>query len=144
MRVQTKILLVLLLVGILASQFAFAQEATPNKGLVSCGGTTQPACQLGDLVILIIRVINWFLGMSWILALFFIFWGSYNIAAAAGNEEKMKAGKTDFRNGIIGFFLIMAAFLLVDFTLIVFSGYTLDQEKTNCIYQFIPGLRCKP
>lgn len=136
MKPKKKFFAVVLLALLLTTQLAYAQPATPSKGIVSCGGHGQADCQLPDLVILIVRVINFFLGVSWIIALFFIFWGAYNLITAAGNDEKIKAGKTDFRNGVIGFFIVMIAFVLIDYVLVVFGGYRLNE-----IYKFIPGFR---
>lgn len=90
-------------------------------------------------MLIAIRLINLFLGLSWILALFFIFWGAYNLAASAGNEEKIKAAKADFKNGVIGFFLIMGAFLLVNYALVAFGGYSFFPNDPNSIYKFLPG-----
>src|SRR3989344_672364 len=105
MKSKLKIIIAAIVLFFLTSSVASAAIVTCGQMPQAPGATVDP-CTLTDLVIIVMRITNFFLGISWILALFFIFWGGYNLASSAGNEEKMKNAKADFRNGVIGFFII--------------------------------------
>ena len=116
---------------LLVAHFSYAQ-------IVTCGHSTSAGtneCQLQDLVITLIKIINTLIGLSWLLAVFFVFWGAWGMVNSAGNPEKLKEGKSTFTNAIIGFFLIMISFLLINFVVSVFTGKQFDLDT---IRSFIP------
>ena len=45
---------------------------------------------------------------------------------AGGNEEELTKAKATFSNAVIGFFLVMAAFLLLNWVLSVLTGQPLN------------------
>lgn len=57
---------------------------------------------------------------------------------SSGNEEKITAAKTSFKNAIIGFFLILLSFLIVNVVVSLFGGYSFDPSSNNSIYKFLP------
>lgn len=127
-------LLVLVLLGLTVFSLVSAQ------GIVPCGRSDQIGpdgqvieCELPNLILLLVRVINFFLGVSWLVAMFFMFWGSYNMVSAWGNEEKLTVAKTTFKNAVIGFFLILVSYLLVNFVVLALSGekWTLNFNPTE-------------
>ncbi len=113
-----------------------------SAAIVNCGlsGTTTP-CTLPHLVELVARLINTLIGLSWLVAVFFVFWSGYNMATAYGNQEKLTTAKSSFKDAIIGFFLIMVAFLLVNFVAVVLGGYSLNYNDQNSIFKLLPYLR---
>src|SRR5207244_912937 len=109
---KLKILLVCLLLGLTVANFASA-------ALVTCGGYTeagekQTACTVKDILFTIERIINFLLAWAWLVSIAFILWGAYNMVTSAGNEEAIADGKLTFKNAVVGFFLVMAAFLLIN------------------------------
>jgi hypothetical protein len=118
-------LLPLILVGIFLAQTSQAQ-------LITCGRTGNE-CELKDLVVVFARLINLLLGLSWIVAIFFVFMGGWEMINSSGNEEKIKAGKTTFTNAIIGFFLILASFLIVNAVISIATG-----SNFRTFIQFLP------
>lgn len=112
---KLKIIIVLALVLIPV----FAQAA-----LVNCGGTkaNPNQCTISGLIFLIIRLINLLFSFAGIVALALVFWGGWTMMTAGGNEEKIKAGKQTLTNAMVGLFLIMAAYVLIDFVIITLSG----------------------
>jgi hypothetical protein len=122
----------------LVSLYLLALAHFSSAQLVTCGhssaaGTNE--CQLQDLVITLIKIINTLMGLSWLVAVFFVFWGGWGMVNSAGNPEKLKEGKSTFTNAIIGFFLIMVSFLLVNFVVSAFTGKQFDLDT---IRSFIP------
>ncbi|OGE81783.1 MAG: hypothetical protein A3E98_01530 [Candidatus Doudnabacteria bacterium RIFCSPHIGHO2_12_FULL_48_11] len=121
----------LVLLGLTVFSFVAAQGET---GLVPCGQRgSNNECTLPHLVVLTMRVINFFVGISWIVAMFFMFWGSYGMVAAYGNQEKLTEAKGTFKDAVIGFFLIIIAFLLINFTVLAMTG-----KNFNQIMEFLP------
>ncbi|MBI2355937.1 MAG: hypothetical protein HYV13_01870 [Candidatus Doudnabacteria bacterium] len=137
-KIKPKLKILIAAVVLFSLTASLAQAALVTCGRRGAGTDSQP-CELTGIVLIAVRLINLFLGISWLIALFFIFWGGYNLATSAGNEEKMKAARADFKNGVIGFFIIMMAFLLVDYLLHAFGGYSFSPGADNSIYEFLPG-----
>ena len=125
-RPKAKILVVCLLLGLTFASVSYA-------ALVNCGRASQlPAnfnslsqvektaalkanqCKPSDLIFLIERIINFLLAWAWLVAIFYVMWAGYNMITAGGNSEAIDSAKTTFRNAIIGFFLIMGAYLLIN------------------------------
>ncbi|MDP4001383.1 MAG: pilin [bacterium] len=117
----------------------FFLSSVSQAALVDCGrsGTDNP-CELKDMILILIRVINILIGLSWLVAIWFVFWAGFNMIDSSGNEEKITAAKTSFKNAIIGFFLIMLSFLIVNVVVSMFGGYSLDPSSNNSIYKFLP------
>lgn len=103
-----------------------------GQGLVNCAGG-RDGCTIPDLIRTAIRVINFFVGASWLVAVFFVFWGAFGLATSYGNPEKIESGKKTIQNAIVGFFLIMIAFILINWLVMVLGGYTIQD-----MLQFFP------
>lgn len=110
-----------------------------SAALVNCGGTGQSPCEIKDIVWLIARIINFLLASAWFIALFMILWSAFTLLGASGNEEEVTAGKETLRHAIIGFFLIMIAYLLINwllFALIGGKGTSVSNENGAFDYIF--------
>ena len=124
MKQKVKIIIYILLP--LMTVFNIAHAA---GGLVGCTDN----CQLGDLVLVVIRLINFLLSLAGFVAMIFIVWAGWNMIQTRGNEEKIATAKATFSDAIIGFFLVLVAFVLVDAIIGILGGFTLKQ-----IFDFIP------
>ncbi len=116
---------ILVLSLIFVGQFAHA-------AFVTCGGrnadgTLQPACEISDLIFLVIRVINYLFGFAGLVAMGFIVWAGYGMVTAGGNEEKIAGAKTALSHAIIGFFLVLLAFVLIDAIVSLLGGFSLKE-----------------
>jgi hypothetical protein len=111
---------VLLFVGFLLFGLTVANLASAD--LVNCGGPGETACTVTDLIFLIERIINFLLAWAWLFSLFFILWASYNMIAAGGNSEALDSAKSTLSHALIGFFLIMAGYLLINFIVGLLTG----------------------
>ena len=112
--------------------FIFLFTVTPlvqaqQAGLVQCGNTGQVDCKIGDLVLVVLRLINLLFFLASFVAMIFIVWAAWSMITAGGNEEKITKAKTVFSEAIVGFFLVMVAFVLVDAFSVILSGFTLKQ-----------------
>lgn len=117
MKQKGKIIAVVLLSLLMLVQVAKAQ----GGGLVGCVND----CTLKQLVDVVIRVINYLLSLAGFVAMIFIVWSGWGMVNSGGNEEKITAAKASFSNAIIGFFLILAAYVLLDAIINVLTGGSL-------------------
>lgn len=90
--------------------------------LVTCGGPTQPPCQISNLIETIVRIINFLLAWAWLIAIFFVAWAAYGFISSTGNEEAITKAKGTFSNAITGFFLIMAMYILINWFAAALTG----------------------
>ncbi|MEO8065890.1 MAG: hypothetical protein ABI643_03515 [Candidatus Doudnabacteria bacterium] len=104
------------ILGLIFFNFAYAQQ------LVTCGGSKQPACQITDLIFLIERITNFLLSWAWLVSILFILWGAWEMINSGGNEEAVSKGKDIFKHAIIGFFLILTAYLFVNLIVSIITG----------------------
>lgn len=120
----------------------FAAEQPPiqdhdKTGLVKCGQSApgSKACTLVDLILTVGRIINFLLSWAWLVAVIFIVWAGWDLISAGGNEEGITKGKTALSNAIIGFFLIMVSFVLLNFIISILTGDN-TFTTTNLIKSF--------
>src|SRR5258708_208318 len=120
MRFKAKIFVVCLLLGLTFANLAAA--ALVNCGGYNPDGTAQTACEIKDLVFLIERIINFLLAWAWLVSIFYVMWAGYNMIFSGGNSEAIISAKTIFRNAIIGFFIIMGSYLLINWVVSLLTG----------------------
>lgn len=82
--------------------------------LVPCGGTEQSPCQFKDLVILIVRLINYLMTVAAIVAMYHILLSGWNLITAMGNSEKVKNSREGITQAIVGFAIVVLAFVFVN------------------------------
>lgn len=78
----------------------------------------------GDLIQIIGRLINIFLGLLGVIFLVLMLYAGYMWMTSAGDPEKVKKAQTTIRNAIIGLVIIASAFAIVNFVLNALSGAT--------------------
>ena len=124
---KKQVLILLVVVGVMLAPVVFAQQE--GRGLVGCTND----CTIKDFVLLVFRLINFLLSMASMVAMLFIIWGGWGMVTAGGNEEKITAAKSVFSHAVIGFFLIMVAFILLDAIVLILGPYSLKE-----LLNFIP------
>ncbi len=102
--------------------FAASKVSAQARGLVGCGGTGPTECKIGDLFLVVIALINYLLSLAGFVAMVFIVWAGWSMVVAGGNEEKIEGAKAAFSDAIIGFFLLLIAYLLIDAIINILSG----------------------
>lgn len=95
-----------------------------DAAIVNCGGTSNHsnACTIGDLIDTVVAIINLLLSWAWLVSMLFIIWGGWQMVSSGGNDEQIAAGKTIFSQALIGFFLIMVSYVLINFVVSILSG----------------------
>lgn len=104
-------------------------SAGADGGLIGC----RDNCTMGDLVLVVVRIINLLLSLASLVSMVFMVWAGWNMIIAGGNEEVIAQAKTTFSNAIIGFFLIVVAFVLIEAITQILGGFTLQE-----LFDFIP------
>lgn len=94
----------------LAPLAARAQEGL--TGVPSPTGTAQ-----GELPEVILRILNYVLGIVGIVALAYLVYGGFMYITSAGNEDKIETAKGIITNAIIGIIVIGVAAVLVNFVI---------------------------
>src|SRR3989338_6033179 len=71
-------------------------------------------CQLGHLFVLIIRTINYLISMAALVAMYFIVTAGFGMVTALGNAEKIQSSKESISHAVIGFAIVILAFVFVN------------------------------
>ena len=112
----------------------FAASTAGDRGLVGCGTSTGTECtSISQLVVVVIRIIDYLFSFASMVALVFIVWAGYQMVTAGGNEEKIATAKTSLSDAVIGFFLIMISFVLLNAIVLILGKYSLKD-----LYNFLP------
>lgn len=115
-------LVLLVVLSLVVGYTAFAQEPGPDPsvgGLVKCGrevdedGALENPCDWPDLIATAQNLVNWLVYISAFVAAVMITYAGYLYVTSAGNEEQVKKAHQVFRQVVIGFILVLAAWLIV-------------------------------
>ena len=108
--------------------FVFAQ------GLVPCSG---PDCQACDLVKLGNNVISFLISIAAIIGAIMFAVAGFKMVISAGNESEVSAAKELMTNVVIGFVILLAAWLIVDTVMKTFVGDKLGRpwQTIQCVDQ---------
>ncbi len=86
----------------------FAQQI--NVGGYSIEGPLQGINTLGDLVNKIVELL---IPLAGIILFLVLIWGGYDFLMSQGNPEKIKSAQAKITTGIIGFVLLILAYVIV-------------------------------
>lgn len=96
---------------------AFSPLVVNAAGLVPCGGyntdSTRP-CNVLDIFILVAKLTNFLIGISGVYAAYVIINNSFWMIMSMGNEEAITKTKEGMTNAVIGFVLVLMAYMLVN------------------------------
>jgi len=118
-----------LLIFVLSTPPKVAAQTNEDFGV----GEIQNQTQLGgdNLITIISRIINVFLGLLGIIALVLIIYGGYKWMTAGGNEEQITEAKRILINATIGLAIILSSFAISNFVLNQFSEATQQTPTTG-------------
>jgi len=94
---------------------AFAPLFAFSAGLVPCDG---PDCNIGSFVSAISNGIDWVIKIAGSIAALAFAWAGVKYLTAGGDPSKIKQSHQIFWSVIVGFVIIMAAWLIVKFILV--------------------------
>jgi hypothetical protein len=110
-----------------AKSQANALQDTASKGLVQCGNddnikneslTKQNPptgkCTLYDAFNTFIRIINALMLLAAVYAVIRIVMAGFMMVISGGNEERLSAGKTGLTNALLGFIIVLIAYLVIN------------------------------
>ena len=126
----------LLLIGAMLA----APLATQAFSLVPCGSSEYPEpCQFRHLIILIIRLTNYLISTAAIVAMYHILLSGFNLITALGDPEKIKKNKLGITHAVVGFAIVILAFVFVN---LLVNGIFGDPNaprnwwSPECLYRF--------
>ncbi len=139
-----KILVGIVLVSLLTLNLPFPVAAA----FVPCGTKANPQqCAFKDLIALIARVINYLMATAAIVAMYYILLSAWNLITALGNEEKIKKAKTGINNAVVGFGMVVLAFVFVNLLVNgIFgkTGATRQWWEAACVFDITQGCPLSP
>jgi hypothetical protein len=113
-----------LFIAVLLATLLFSMSApylASARGLVPCGGykdasgvTREAPCTFTDIFVLIAEATDWLIGMAGVYAVFKIIDGGFWLVVSMGNEETITQRKEEVTDAVLGFVLVMLAFMLVN------------------------------
>ncbi|MBI4089833.1 MAG: peptidoglycan-binding protein [Candidatus Kerfeldbacteria bacterium] len=105
--------------------------------------TVDQACGFNDFVQLFINLANWGLAILAIIATFFFIWGGFGLLTSAGNQEKIKAGKSTLWGATFGIVIVLGSWLVINLVVstLTGTGSTLFARYSNYARPFY-GQKC--
>lgn len=117
--------------------FCLLIPAVSQAGLIPCGGTGQPMCNLCYLIVGIQGLINYGLQIMIYVALVMLVIAGVVYIISSGNTGMMDTAKGLLKNVLIGFSIILLAWLIVTTTMWVIGAKTkLGIERANSWHEF--------
>jgi len=115
---------ILLLTAILLTTVFFSVPFYSHaRGLVPCGGYKDAAgtqredpCNVCDMFSIVAIVTNWLIAAAGVYAVFQIVNAGFWLVISMGNEENIKKWRGALSNAVIGFVLVMIAYILINTT----------------------------
>lgn len=96
--------------------FPFVSDA----GLVPCGGAGQDMCQTCHFIELGNNVLQWFIGVMASVCALVVAVAGFKMVTAGGNTGAIESAKGMITNVIVGFVILLAAWLIVDTVIKIF------------------------
>lgn len=111
-----------------------------DKGLVTCGGLN---CNVCEVLKTASQLFNWLLSISGAVAIVFLVIGGFVYLGAQGNRDKMRRAKDLVVKALVGFGIILLAWLVVQSFLKVFgakgeSWWSIQCEVPVTVSSFMP------
>ena len=103
-----------IIIVICLALFVAAPHFVSAAGLVPCGSNGQNPCTLTDIFVLVAQVTNWLIAIAGVYAVFKLIQAGFWLTLSMGNEESITKNKSQIQETIIGFVLIMMAFMFVN------------------------------
>lgn len=99
------------LISVLLSLFLFLPMSVDAQGLVNCSG---PDCDFCSAMNMANNIINWLIGILAVVAVLVFVVAGFRLVTSAGNPEAMSFFKARLLYIVIGFTLVLTAWLIVD------------------------------
>jgi hypothetical protein len=109
-------------------------------GLVPCGGTGEPTCNSCHVVSLVDSVISWLVLILGTIAAIVIVYAGAKLVTSGGNQRAMEDAKSMITNIIIGYIIVLAGWLIIDFVMksLIDEGEFGVWNEVECTTQQVP------
>ncbi len=87
-----------------------------------CPENTGIRCNEGNIGDIFVLVINWALGIAFIIAVIMLIVGGFRYLISAGNEDSAKKGRATIFNALIGIVIIVLSYVVVQIVYRFVSG----------------------
>lgn len=101
--------------AILTAVLLLTPALTMAAGLVPCGGPGEPVCQACYAVDMLNGVLDWLVGILAVVFALIVVTAGFNLVTSAGNTAAKAKAKSMITNAFIGFVIVLAAWLLIDY-----------------------------
>jgi len=125
--VAAAVLLVGLLLPVSVAQAQIIPDCNPLPG--QSGSGQQEPCGVKHILQLLINIYNVLLGLAAIVALLFIIWGAVRMfiwSVIEEPESELTAAKRTVTRAVVGFVLVLLAYLMVNTLVVVLGGGSLN------------------
>jgi len=89
-------------------------QTTPQTSFVDFAGCTGPDCSACNVVNIANGMIKWIIGMTFLLFGALLAIAGVRLVTSGGNPSALSDAKDKFTNAIIGFLIILSAWLIID------------------------------
>ena len=113
--VSLEVMKKILSLAFLSCILLIAPMMTLARGLVPCGGPGEEPCQTCHVVSLTQNVIGWLVAILSVIAAIVIVYAGIKLVTSGGNQSAMESAKSMISNVIIGYIIVLAGWLLIDF-----------------------------
>ncbi len=83
-------------------------------GLVPCGGPSEPSCGTCEVIAMGNTLITSLIGVLFVVFAIIVVYAGMGLVTSGGNPAAKTAAKSKLTNALIGFIIVLAAWLLVD------------------------------
>lgn len=149
---RKSIILLVILCNIAVVLLPSAVSAQGGFHFVPCGneydkdGKITNPCKFPDLIIMIVRVINYLISVAAIVAMYQVLSAGFWLTAALGNPEKIEQNKKALSHAVVGFGIIILAFVMVNLLVSGLFGTGARPQnwfRLECIYGIGEGGPCQ-
>jgi Type IV secretion system pilin/Transglycosylase SLT domain len=107
----------LVALGVMACLFIVPMSVGAADLVPECGGNGQPACQACYVVELVNNVVGWLVLILGTIAAILIVVAGARLVTSGGNSAAKEAAKSSMTNLIIGYIIVLSAWLVMDYGL---------------------------
>lgn len=113
---------------------------TYAAGFVPCGGPNEPPCQTCHVIDLVNNLLSWLVVILGTIAAIMIVFAGFKLVTSGGNQAAMKSAKDIMTNIIIGYIIVLAGWLLIDFGMkaLLNEGTFGVWNEVQCVTQPVP------
>jgi hypothetical protein len=105
-------------------------------GLVPCGGAGEPVCEACHAVEMLNGLLDWLVGVLTVVFAIILVTSGITLVTSAGNVSAKAKAKSMITNGFVGFVIVLASWLLVDYgmrVLVADTGASVQLGTWNAV-----------